>query len=167
MQNDFAQKLEGSDGFPDIFEVVKEGVEEVTGKSRAGLMLGLADLGGSPQFFLGAYHVVASNIIVMNTFPLRSIRESRRELLKPYIFTVLMHEYIHTLGYHDEELTRKITFEICERLLGQNHLATRLAKDVTQFMPHFAYSNYGYFPPTEPRIRLVEGFDRGSVTYVS
>lgn len=167
MQNDFVQKLDDSSDFPDIFEAVKEGVEEVTGKSRAGLMLGLADLGGNKQFFLGAYYPVSSNIIVMNTFPLKSIRESRQELLKPYIFTVLMHEYIHTLGYHDEELARKITFEICESLLGENHLATQLAKDITKFMPYFAYSNYGYFPQTEPEIRLVTGFDKGNLTYVS
>lgn len=167
MENEFAQKLEDSKDFPEIFEVVKEGVEKVTGKSRAGLMLGLADLGGSPGSFLGAYYPISSNIIVMNTFPLKSIRESREELLKPYIFTVLMHEYVHSLGWHDEDLTRKITYDVCQILLGNEHLATQLAKDITKFMPHFSYANYGYFPTQHPQIRLVEGFDRGNVTYVS
>ncbi len=166
-EKEFFEKLEKSDDFADIFEVVKEGVEKVTGKSRAGLMLGLADLGGSRQSFLGAYYPVASNIIVMNTFPLKAMREKSKALLKPYVFTVLMHEYIHSLGVMDEEMTRKITYSICQKILGETHLATQLAKDITRFMPHFSYSNYGYFPETHPEIRLVEGFDKGNVTYVS
>ena len=164
---DYKKSLQKAKSFAEIFQLVKEAVRGYTGNYQAGLLLGLSDLGSYENAYLGAFYSFDANTIVINKRPLNKIKKANPSLYNPYIFHVLLHEYIHSLGYHDEELTRKITFEICDRLLGGNHLATRLAKDITQFMPHFAYSNYGYFPRGEPQIRLVEGFDRGNLTYVS
>lgn len=49
---DFKTKLKEAKTFADIFEVVKEVVLKTINKSRAGLMLGIADLGNHPQGFL-------------------------------------------------------------------------------------------------------------------
>jgi hypothetical protein len=94
----FESKLEKARNIPDIFELVKLAVRKTIGKERSGLMLGLSNLGGGPEGFVGAYYPVATNIIVMNTMPLDRIRQTDPSLYKPYVFHILLHEYIHTLG---------------------------------------------------------------------
>lgn len=167
MDKGFAERLEECSDFADTFELVKDSVEKTLHRSRAGLMLGLADLGGSDSYYLGAYYPIDTNIIVMNTLPVERIKESKPELLKPYVFHILLHEYLHSLGFLDEAQTRELTFRICARIFGKAHLATRLARDITEFLPALAYPGIGYFPKREPRIKLVSGFDKGNLTYVS
>ncbi|MDF1557422.1 MAG: hypothetical protein P1P80_04485 [ANME-2 cluster archaeon] len=163
---DFPGRLEGARTLADIFEVVKEAVQNSRNKSRAGLMLGLADLGNSPQGFVGAFFTVGSNCIVMNKIPLERIKETRPELFKPFAFHVLMHEYIHSLGYLDEQLVRQMVYDISRAVLGDSHLATQLAEDPTRFIPNLAYPNINW-RPKDFKMELVEGFDRGSVCYIN
>jgi hypothetical protein len=72
----------------DIFEVVKSLVQKGTGKCRGGLMLGIANLGNSPEEFLGGFFTIGPNIIVMNRIPLQRIGETRPELYEPYAFYI-------------------------------------------------------------------------------
>jgi len=126
------------------------------------LMLGLSNLGGGPEGFVGAFYPVATNIIVMNTTPLTRIKQTNPELYKPYVFHVLLHEYLHTLGIMDEAATRAKALEISEMVFGKDHIATQLAMDLSKFMPNLVYPIYGWKPPGEPRLELVKGFDRSS-----
>ena len=167
MGKSFSEELERCADFADIFELVKTGVEKTLDRGRAGLMLGLANFGGGPGQFLGGYYTVDSNLIVLNSFPLDLIRKKDERLLKPYIFHVLLHEYIHSLGYHDEARTREITGKICEKLFGSSHPSARMATKISAFLPLFAYDGIGWFPDREPEIRIVRGFDKGHLTYVS
>ena len=96
--------------FIEIFEEVKQVVKKSEGRSRAGLMLGLQELGSPLNGFIGAYYPVASNIIVVNKTPIRRIIETKPELIKPYGFHILLHEYIHSLGFLDETITRHKTY---------------------------------------------------------
>src|SRR5439155_1243429 len=98
---DFTRKLDQAQNLSDLFELVKRAVEAVLGRTRAGLMLALADLGNHPQGFLGAFYPVASNVIVMNKVPLLRIQETNPALYKPYAFYVLLHEYLHSLEFVD------------------------------------------------------------------
>lgn len=163
---DFPARLDGAHTLADIFEIVKEAVWNSRMKSRAGLMLGLADLGNSPQGFIGAFFTVGSNFIVMNKIPLERIQETRPELFKPFAFHVLMHEYIHSLGYLDERLVRQMVYDISKAVMGESHLATQLAHDPTCFIPNLAYPDLAW-QPKDLRMELVEGFDRGSVCYIN
>jgi len=163
----FSKRLDSCNDFADVFEVVKDGVEKVLGKSRAGLMLGLANLGGSSGYYIGAYYPIDSNIIVLNTFPLKRIMETGKELFKPYVFSVLLHEYLHSLDYLDEAHVRRLTYAVCARLFGKEHNASRLSYDISQFLPFLSYPEYGWFPKKEPDIKIVQGFDKGNLTYVS
>ncbi len=88
----------------DIFEVVKTVVLLSIGKSRGGLMLGMANLGNHPQGFFGGFFTIGSNVIVMNKIPLQRLKDTKPDLFKPYAFYILLHEYIHSLGYMDERL---------------------------------------------------------------
>ncbi|MEM2881700.1 MAG: hypothetical protein QXL35_00400 [Candidatus Bathyarchaeia archaeon] len=111
--------------FEEIFRIVKKAVKAILGKERAGLMLVLADL--PPN--IGAFHSFGSNSIVLNRLALEAMRaEAKEEIeVKSYIFVVLLHEYLHSLGHLDEAQTRRLVYEISKELFGEGHPATRMA----------------------------------------
>ena len=161
----FEGKLHEAEGIADIFEVVKEVVREVIGKERSGLMLGLADLGISNEGYIGAFYPVDSNVIVMNKAPLRRVERYRPELLKPYVFHLLLHEYIHALGIIDEGYTRQLAYAISEEIFGEGHIVTRLARNITAVLPEIMYPGADFSQP-DMNIELVEGFDMSSWGYI-
>ncbi len=160
----FHSRLDSADDLADIFEIVKLAVRETTGRERSGLMLGLANLGGGPQGFVGAFYPVATNIIVMNNLPLRRIKETDPALYKPYVFHILLHEYLHTLGIIDESATRRKTLDISLKLFGKDHPVTQFAADLSKFVPRLVYPVYGWRPSEELHLELVKGFDRSSTS---
>jgi hypothetical protein len=163
---DFKMKLEEAMSLADIFEVVKSAVLKSMNKSRGGLMLGMADLGNHPHAFFGGFFTTGSNVIVMNKIPLQRIKDTRPDLYKPYAFHVLLHEYIHSLGYLDEEKVKSFTYQIARQALGEDHLATQIAANTEGFMKHLVYPDSSWKPEND-RIELVEDFDRSSVSYIA
>ena len=158
----FDSNLGQTKDLADIFELVKRAVRKTMGKERSGLMLGLANLGGGPQGFVGAFFPIATNIIVMNSLPLKRVKETDPALYKPYVFSILLHEYLHTLGIIDEAATRRQAYEISANLFGKSHPVTELSADLGKFIPKLVYPVYGWQPPEEYRIELVKGFDKSS-----
>ncbi|OGS52399.1 MAG: hypothetical protein A3K75_01690 [Euryarchaeota archaeon RBG_13_61_15] len=154
--------LDSTKDLSDIFELVKRVVRKTTGKERSGLMLGLANLGGGAEGFVGAFYPVATNIIVMNSLPLRRVKETDPALYKPYVFHILLHEYLHTLGIIDEAAARAKAYEISASAFGKDHTVTRLAADLSKFVPKLVYPVVGWKPAEEYRLELVKGFDRSS-----
>jgi hypothetical protein len=164
MDKTFNDKLKESTSIPDIFEVVKEVVWKTIRRSRAGLDLGLVEMGNHPQGFLGAYYVSGSNIIVMNETPLKRIQETNPNLLMPYIFSVLLHEYLHSLGMFDEEEVRRLTYEISSEVFGEDSTITQISKDMRKFFPNFVYPDGA--PQINEPIKLVKDFDKSSIRYI-
>ena len=158
----FDIQLDSAKDLPDIFELVKTVVRKTIGKERPGLMLGLANLGGGPQGFVGAFYPIATNIIVMNSLPLKRIKETDPALYKPYAFHILLHEYLHTLGIIDEAATRQRVYEISAKAFGKSHPVTQFAADLSRFVPKLVYPVYGWQPQEEYQLELVPGFDRSS-----
>jgi len=154
--------LDSTKDLSDIFELVKRVVRKTTGKERSGLMLGLANLGGGAEGFVGAFYPVATNIIVMNSLPLRRVKETDPTLYKPYVFHILLHEYLHTLGIIDEAAARAKAYEISASAFGKDHSVTHLAADLSKFVPKLVYPVSGWRPNEEYRLELVKGFDRSS-----
>jgi len=107
-----------------------------------------------------AVFTVGSNFIMMNRIPHGGIKETRPGLFKPFAVHVLMHEYIHSQGYLDEQLVRQMVFDISRTVMGDSHLATQLAQDLTRFIPDLAYPDFDW-RPNDFKMELVEGFDRG------
>jgi hypothetical protein len=163
---DFNKLLNNASSLADIFEVVKSAVQKSMGRSRGGLMLGLSDLGNHPQGFFGAFFPVGTNIIVMNKNPLARIKETQPDLYKPYAFHVLLHEYLHTLGYLDENQVRNMVYEISVELFGRSHKTSQIAKNTRKFFPNLVFPDIAW-QPEELSIELVEDFDRSSVNYIS
>jgi len=164
MDRYFIKKLKESNSIPDIFEIVKEAVWKAIKRSRAGLDLGLVEMGNFPQGFLGAYYVSGSNIIMMNETPLKRIQETNPNLLTPYIFSVLLHEYLHSLGYFDEDHVRKLTYGISSEIFGEDNIVTQISKDMRKFFPNFIYPEG--VPEVKGPVKLVKDFDRSSIRYI-
>src|SRR3989338_1983601 len=151
--------MDEAQNISEIFEIVKDAVMETIGDSRGGLSLGLMEMGNPPNSWMGAFYPVGSNIIVMNKTPLQRIMETEPGLMKPYLFHVLLHEYLHSLGFVDERSCRLLTYNICRKILGR-HIATEMSQDIRRFMPYITY------PEGAPRMdhdvnrmEMVSGFD--------
>jgi hypothetical protein len=163
MDDRIRSRLDLAQGLPEIFEAVKEAVRVSTGRSRAGLMLGLADLGGDAFHMVGGLYPSATNIIVMNRAPMAKMAKDP-ERYRAYCFHILLHEYLHSLGMMDEGEVRGMTRMISERTLGEGHMATLMAVDLSRFLPFVSYGE-----PKEADgeldIELVPGFDRSNCGY--
>jgi len=163
MEKDFIKRLEEATSIPDIFEVVKESVWKTIRKSRAGLELGLVELGNRPEGLLGAFYVSGSNIIIMNETPLKRIQETNPDLLTPYIFSILLHEYLHSLGFF-EDYVKSITYQISCEIFGNNSIIAEISKDMTKFFPNIIYPQGT--PKVDVPIKIVKDFDRSSISYI-
>jgi hypothetical protein len=164
MDKEFVERVEGSSSIPDIFEIVKEAVWKSKRKSRAGLELGLVELGNQPGGLLGAYYVTGSNMIIMNETPLKRIQETNPELLSPYIFSILLHEYLHSLGFFDEKVVKDTTHEICCEIFGSRSVIAAIAADMSKFFPYIIYPEGA--PKIDAPVKKVQGFDRSSICYI-
>nr|MDO8119673.1 hypothetical protein [Candidatus Sigynarchaeota archaeon] len=97
-----------------MFERIKRDVQKVLKQRRAGLNLGFVDMGMSPQGFIGGMFFSGGTMILMNTRALQVLIEETKshdipEIAEYYVYHVLMHEYIHSLGYLDERECQDVT----------------------------------------------------------
>ena len=130
-------------------------------------MLGLADL---PEY-IGAFHQMGSNFIVMNRVLLNQvthIAKDRRQV-NAYVYYTLLHEYLHTLGYVDEGQVRKLTREICGRILGPDHPATKLAVDGPAIVfPEMSFQHHSELRSRRlPKFEIVREFEKEYRNYVA
>lgn len=150
----------------DTFEEVKNVVQDAENHSRAGLMLGLQELGTSINGFIGAYYPVTSNIIVMNKTPLRRIIETNPKIFKSYSFHILLHEYIHSLGFLNESIAKQKTYEISLNHFGKNHTITQLSTNMKKYFPNLIYPIHGWIPNSNtPIIEIIRGFDKSNADF--
>jgi hypothetical protein len=121
----FDKLLEDCKGYPEVFNLVKKGVKKALNRWRVGLMLILDDL----PLHIGAYHVVGSNAIILNRRLLEIVHQhsSSRKEVNSYLFIILMHEYLHTLGLTDEGEVRRLVYRVTVELLGEDHPAADMA----------------------------------------
>jgi len=162
------EKLDGCSTLAEVFELVKQSVKKFLNRHRRGLMLGLADLGMKRGYFVGAFHLVGSNIIVMNRVPLETaLRDTDRKIFNAYCFHLLLHEYLHSLGYIDEREVRELTQEVCRLALGSTHPATVMAEQGIDFyFPKVTYFTKQFSLPRDIQIELVKDFDSSSAEYI-
>jgi hypothetical protein len=158
--------LDQATTMPEIFEVVKEVVRLHMKVERSGLMLGLSNLGGGTGYLVGGFFQVAGNMIVMNSLPLARIQETNPALYKPYVFHILLHEYVHSIGYLDEATTRPIVLELSERAFGKDHAVAELGRGWEKYMPNLVYPVVGWQPEGGFSVEVVRGFDPGATSYI-
>jgi hypothetical protein len=161
-QMQFVEKIANLKDFDETFELVKAVVLQKFKLHRAGLSLILQMMPSS----LGAYHMLGSNAIVVNTYLLTTLKKivKSTEEYNSYIFMVLSHEYLHSLGIVDENTVRQMTFELCKWMLGNDHTATKMAKNgpsaIYPELRSLMQSQFG------KDFQVVKNFDRSNQTYI-
>ena len=120
-------RLDHAKGFGDVYEIVKETVKRSLGEYRVGMMLYLDDL----PLQLGAYHPVGTNNIVLNRSILNIIEASTksRQTVNAFVYNILLHEYLHALGYLRERKVRQLIQKITEESFEETHIATELGRN--------------------------------------
>ncbi len=160
---DYQDKLRDLHNFNDAFELVKTAIYEKFKMRRVGLNLLLQDM---PNF-IGAYHVMGSNFIVVNRYILAAIKTLAKttEEYNSYVFVVLAHEYLHSLGIVDEFKVRELTYNMCNSLLGETHVATRMAREdpssIYPALKNFVVEKFGN------NFEMVKDFDKSNLSYIA
>ncbi len=155
---------EGNDDKTDynsVFSLVRKAVKSVINKERVGLGLALADLPSQ----LGAFWEVGGNYIVMNRNLLEALRYAHRpsEEVNSFVFVILMHEYLHSLGVLDEYKARAMTARICATIFEEGHPAFEMGtRDPWQVYPFLGQVPSG----NGENLRIINNFDSDSVSYI-
>jgi hypothetical protein len=146
--------LESRADYDAVFRVVRGAVRQVLGIERPGLGLGLSNLPAQ----LGAYWQVTGNLIVVNEGLVETMRAHARSPLElnSFVYVILAHEYLHSLGYLDERAVREVTAYVTRIAFGEDHVATRMAEgNLWQMFPFLAYAPGG----DGRRLKVVPRFD--------
>ncbi|MFQ5763258.1 MAG: hypothetical protein ACE5PO_09500, partial [Candidatus Bathyarchaeia archaeon] len=75
----------------------------------------------------------------------------------------LLHEYLHSLGFLNEQLVRQTTQNVCLNTFGPHHRTTRNAYNPVRSFAHL-FRNANPESPGEPQ--LVKDFDSVGRSYV-
>ncbi len=158
------KSLENCKEYGDIFKSVKRSVMEVLGTERVGFMLVLSELPAG----VAAMHYMGSNSIVLNKSLIKSLDaiEKAREKRNYVIYDLLLHEYIHSLGYVDERTVRSLCWKICEKTFGKDHLTTKMAYQG----PGKIYPELALVKPSASfynSAEIVHGFDTENISYIA
>jgi|SRR5215212_589229 predicted Zn-dependent protease with MMP-like domain len=170
-QQYYSNRLLQIKDFNDAFELVKMAVNEKFKMHRAGLSLILQGLPNN----LGAYHILGSNMIILNRRILDIVRQSKsNEEYNSYLFMVLAHEYIHSFGIVDEIEVRNMTYDLCKSLLGEDHVASIMAR----YQPWAVFPELNIYQNNntnmtnisnnsfEKNFEIVKNFDKATQSYI-
>lgn len=155
------RSVDMAQNFDELFGIVKRVVEEELGAHRAGLSLVLANMSNE----VGAYYPVGSNVIVVNISlinDLKRVTKNPKEV-NAFIFMVLLHEYLHSLGYLEEKRVRDLALMICKNSLGLDHPAVKFANsNWLETYPQLNFSERSISREFE----VVRKFDSSSTSYI-
>ena len=160
-QQEYQYRLRKLKDFNEAFELVKDTVNAKFSMRRAGLSLLLQKMPSN----LGAYHILGSNVIVMNKLILNIVKEYKSsDEYNSYLFMVLAHEYLHSFGIVDEFHVRNMTYELCISLFGKGHLTSKMAKeDPSSVFPELNLLRQHTF---ERNFEVIANFDRTNQYYI-
>jgi hypothetical protein len=153
-------RLDRAEDYDEIFEIVKSTVERTLSLHRAGLSLVLTDM---PNL-VGAYYPAFSNTIVVNrglVEDIRKIAKDPREV-SSFVYTILLHEYLHSLGYLDDAEVRSISKKIAQDSFGEDHPSVKFASgNWLEIYPELATRDRKF----SKFFRTVDRFDTSSTPY--
>jgi hypothetical protein len=158
----YCSKLKGAEGYTDVWAIVKDSVKTSLGKHRVGMMLFLDDL----PLRLGAYHPVGTNNIVLNRRLVEIVEANTDSKLKvnAFVYSLLLHEYLHAIGYLSEDEVRHLVQRVCLECFGKNHVATELARNSPWAL--FAGMKLDEVISPKAPMKVVKDFDGSNVDYI-
>ena len=156
------QLKEASD-YDKVFDLVKSTVEKSISQHRAGLTLILAEI---PNH-IGAYFVEGGNIIVMNKTILNAMKQltSTKEEFNSFVYSILTHEYLHSLGYSEESVVRPLVKKISEEHFGPSHITSTLSSHEL-FSIYPKLRNLGPGRESHQDFEVIDNFDKSSMSYI-
>ncbi|MEM2024462.1 MAG: hypothetical protein QXG69_06720, partial [Candidatus Caldarchaeum sp.] len=110
-------------------------------------------------------HEMGSNAIVVNKTLLNAVSAitKSKKAVNSYIFVILLHEYLHTLGF-DERQTRELVKEAVLSVFPVEHHVVRLA--TTSVYEVFPELKNIQLPPGSSKPVIVKDFDMEGVNYI-
>ncbi len=158
----FQESLEQSKSYGDLFNLVKTATKKALGLNRSGLMLYLGDL----PLRIGAFHQIGSNGIVLNRRVLDIVSRSTSSVaeLNSFVFALLLHEYLHSLGYLDESDVKKLVYRISLDVFGSDHPTVHMALDppLPKILPSDMRAE-----SLNPALELVKDFEASNPPYIA
>ena len=161
MNDQVVELLDSKMDFDSVFSVVKKSVRSVTGKTRSGLGLALSNLPAG----LGAFWQIGGNYIVMNEILLdamKQITKNTREF-NSFVYLILTHEYLHSVGYINEEDARIMTHKVAVATFGKEHPASIMSSDDLWKQYPILISLKG---GDGSLLKIVSKFDMDSTSYI-
>jgi len=157
-------RLDEAQGFSEVWELVKETVRNTLGENRAGMMLFLDDL----PLNVGAYHPLGTNNIVLNRTLIEIVEgvTKSRPIVNAFVYTLLLHEYLHALGHIPESEVRSLVYQVSKECFGEHstvsYMANRGLPSILEKIPLDQISI-----PSKRAMKIVRDFDNTSHTYIS
>ena len=164
---DYEKRVNKAKTIAELFEIVKEIVKKYLNVDQAGLLVGLTDLGTYGQGFIGAFYSLNANAIIINKKPLTRIQQTNPSIYNYYLFHVLLHEYVHSIGSYDEAQTRQLVLEISNHYFSKDHIVTQLASNMEKFIPNLTYPTEEFQPPEDINIEFIHGIDSKNTNYIN
>jgi hypothetical protein len=160
--NTYRTSVENAKDFSEIWEIVKKTVEDSLGKHRIGLSLYLDNL----PFQLGAYHPLGTNNIVLNRTLIHHVEATvkSKSLVNAFIYSLLLHEYLHALGYRSETEVRTLIYGISRECFGEDYIITKLAKESPWMLLKNTPLKRDF--PSKHDIEIVKDFEKSNQGYI-
>lgn len=162
-RRNYESRLEHSQNYAEIWEVVKETTKYSLGKQRVGMMLFLDDL----PLNIGAYHPLGTNNLVLNRALVQVVEAATNshKLVNCFVYVLLLHEYLHALGYVAEEDVRPTVYEVAKKSFGEDSLVARLAEKGPWALLRGVPLNVIQAPKRV--MEIVKDFERSNQGYIS
>ena len=94
---------------------------------------------------------------------MKSIAKSPEEF-KSFLFAILTHEYLHSVGYINELDARRVTAQVAKTAFGKDHAATKLSStDLWSMYPTLLLLPDG----DGSRMRIISNFDTDATSYIT
>lgn len=122
----YRSRIDNAQGYSEVWEIVKDTVKDALGEHRVGMMLFLDNL----PLQLGAYHPLGTNNIVLNRTLVQLVEAATqsKRLVNAFVYSLLVHEYLHALGHVPEVEVRPLVYQVSKECFGEDDIVTRLAE---------------------------------------
>lgn len=110
-------------------------------------------------------------MIIINRRILDIIKKRKSvEEYNSYLFMVLAHEYLHSFGIVDELEVRNMTYDLCQYLFVEDHLATIMAR----YQPWAVFPELNLYQNDnnngndrfEKNFEIIKNFDKTTQSYI-
>ncbi len=157
-------KLDEAQGFSEIWELVKDTVRNTLGERRVGMMPFLDDL----PLHVGAYHPLGTNNIILNRAIIEiveGVTKSRR-IVNAFVYTLLLHEYLHALGHIPESEVRSLVYQVSKESFGERSTVSQIARrGLRSILENIHLDQIS--TQSKRAVEIVRDFDKTSHAYIS